>query len=172
MDINNIIIMKLFIYKSTWTFIFQCRHCGKAFASHAAHDSHVRRTHTKEKTFSCSICGKGFVQQYELKLHMSVHSMEWSIFTLNHMIFNSWSCLISVWVMHLVVFACVKFKVFYFFCMKRDKWVHTFNFFYFIIFLLIIFMLLFIKECWNKIKEVLKFVYLWAEFIARSLCYI
>ncbi|KAK3103462.1 hypothetical protein FSP39_019437 [Pinctada imbricata] len=55
---------------------FKCRHCGKAFASHAAHDSHVRRTHTKEKSFSCSICGKGFVQQYELKLHMSVHSIE------------------------------------------------------------------------------------------------
>lgn len=25
--------------------LFQCKYCGKAFASHAAHDSHVRRTH-------------------------------------------------------------------------------------------------------------------------------
>ena len=55
----------------------QCRHCGKAFASHAAHDSHVRRTHTKDKPCVCSICGKNFSQQYELKLHMNVHSMEW-----------------------------------------------------------------------------------------------
>ena len=29
---------------------FQCKFCGKAFASHAAHDSHVRRTHAKEKS--------------------------------------------------------------------------------------------------------------------------
>jgi len=53
---------------------FQCRHCGKAFASHAAHDSHVRRTHTKEKSCSCGVCGKMFAQSYELKIHMGIHT--------------------------------------------------------------------------------------------------
>ncbi|XP_072175541.1 uncharacterized protein [Diadema setosum] len=53
---------------------FKCRHCGKAFASHAAHDSHVRRTHTKDKPAVCQFCGKTFAQSYELKFHMSIHA--------------------------------------------------------------------------------------------------
>lgn len=55
---------------------FKCRHCGKAFASHAAHDSHVRRTHTKEKPCLCEYCGKAFAQSYELKFHMNMHTGE------------------------------------------------------------------------------------------------
>lgn len=58
-----------FICVSVW----QCKHCGKAFASHAAHDSHVRRTHTKEKPCICTVCGKTFSQAYELKFHMNMH---------------------------------------------------------------------------------------------------
>ncbi|XP_012943945.2 PR domain zinc finger protein 14-like [Aplysia californica] len=52
---------------------FKCKHCGKAFASHAAHDSHVRRTHAKDRPCICTICGKTFQQAYELKFHMSSH---------------------------------------------------------------------------------------------------
>lgn len=55
---------------------FKCRHCGKAFASHAAHDSHVRRTHTKEKPCVCEYCGKAFAQSYELKFHLNMHTGE------------------------------------------------------------------------------------------------
>ncbi|XP_035660097.1 PR domain zinc finger protein 14-like [Branchiostoma floridae] len=55
---------------------FKCKHCGKAFASHAAHDSHVRRTHTREKPCACSVCGKFFAQPYELKFHMNTHTGE------------------------------------------------------------------------------------------------
>uniref|UniRef100_UPI00398F1BBE PR domain zinc finger protein 14 n=1 Tax=Pristiophorus japonicus TaxID=55135 RepID=UPI00398F1BBE len=56
---------------------FKCRHCGKAFASHAAHDSHVRRTHSKDTGFACAICGKTFVEAHELKYHqVQLHSGE------------------------------------------------------------------------------------------------
>jgi len=54
----------------------QCKHCGKPFASHAAHDSHVRRTHAKTATsasFSCSICRRSFTHAYELEYHLSSH---------------------------------------------------------------------------------------------------
>ncbi|XP_076866815.1 PR domain zinc finger protein 14 [Brachyhypopomus gauderio] len=52
---------------------FKCKHCGKAFASHAAHDSHVRRTHAKDKPFSCDVCGCTFQESEELKFHIKSH---------------------------------------------------------------------------------------------------
>ncbi|XP_016407930.1 PR domain zinc finger protein 14-like [Sinocyclocheilus rhinocerous] len=52
---------------------FKCKHCGKAFASHAAHDSHVRRTHSKDTPFSCDVCGTTFQGAQELKFHMKTH---------------------------------------------------------------------------------------------------
>uniref|UniRef100_A0A3P8ZNS4 PR domain containing 14 n=2 Tax=Esox lucius TaxID=8010 RepID=A0A3P8ZNS4_ESOLU len=52
---------------------FKCKHCGKAFASHAAHDSHVRRTHAKDKPFPCDVCGSTFQEITELKNHMKNH---------------------------------------------------------------------------------------------------
>ncbi|KFQ42886.1 PR domain zinc finger protein 14, partial [Nestor notabilis] len=52
---------------------FKCKHCGKVFASHAAHDSHVRRTHSKEKGCICSVCGQHFPQQEDYQVHMKVH---------------------------------------------------------------------------------------------------
>ncbi|XP_055958319.1 PR domain zinc finger protein 14 [Patella vulgata] len=52
---------------------FKCKHCGKAFASHAAHDSHVRRTHVKERPCTCNVCGKSFSLPFELKYHMTSH---------------------------------------------------------------------------------------------------
>jgi len=55
----------------------QCKHCGKPFASHAAHDSHVRRTHTKTTSssaaFTCTICRRSFTHAYELEYHLSSH---------------------------------------------------------------------------------------------------
>uniref|UniRef100_UPI0037E753F7 PR domain zinc finger protein 14 n=1 Tax=Semicossyphus pulcher TaxID=241346 RepID=UPI0037E753F7 len=52
---------------------FKCKHCGKAFASHAAHDSHVRRTHAKDKPHPCELCGATFQEEKELQQHMNSH---------------------------------------------------------------------------------------------------
>ncbi|KAF7658186.1 hypothetical protein LDENG_00016490 [Lucifuga dentata] len=52
---------------------FKCKHCGKAFASHAAHDSHVRRTHARDKSYACDLCGTSFQEEQELKYHMKNH---------------------------------------------------------------------------------------------------
>ncbi|KAM6318522.1 PR domain zinc finger protein 14 [Aegotheles albertisi] len=53
---------------------FKCKHCGKAFASHAAHDSHVRRTHSKDKGCTCSMCGQHFPEQEDYHFHMKTHA--------------------------------------------------------------------------------------------------
>ncbi|OWK49897.1 PR domain zinc finger protein 14 [Lonchura striata] len=53
---------------------FKCKHCGKAFASHAAHDSHVRRTHSKDKGCACSVCGQHFPEQEDCSFHMKIHA--------------------------------------------------------------------------------------------------
>nr|XP_060628728.1 PR domain zinc finger protein 14 [Anolis sagrei ordinatus] len=54
---------------------FKCKHCGKAFASHAAHDSHVRRTHnTKDKSRTCTVCGKTFLEPDEFRFHAKFHA--------------------------------------------------------------------------------------------------
>ncbi|KAF7213933.1 PR domain zinc finger protein 14 [Nothobranchius furzeri] len=52
---------------------FKCKHCGKAFASHAAHDSHVRRTHARDKPYPCELCGASFQEEQELKYHEKIH---------------------------------------------------------------------------------------------------
>ncbi|XP_026544621.1 PR domain zinc finger protein 14 [Notechis scutatus] len=52
---------------------FKCKHCGKVFASHAAHDSHVRRTHSKDKGSKCTLCDKIFLKAEEFRFHMKFH---------------------------------------------------------------------------------------------------
>ncbi|XP_065607853.1 LOW QUALITY PROTEIN: PR domain zinc finger protein 14 [Cyrtonyx montezumae] len=53
---------------------FKCKHCGKAFASHAAHDSHMRRTHSKDKGSTCTVCGQHFPELEEYRFHMNIHA--------------------------------------------------------------------------------------------------
>uniref|UniRef100_A0A493T2K6 PR/SET domain 14 n=1 Tax=Anas platyrhynchos platyrhynchos TaxID=8840 RepID=A0A493T2K6_ANAPP len=53
---------------------FKCKHCGKAFASHAAHDSHMRRTHSRDKGCTCSLCGQHFPEQEDYHFHMKSHA--------------------------------------------------------------------------------------------------
>ncbi|VDN52580.1 unnamed protein product [Dracunculus medinensis] len=57
---------------------FQCSLCGKSFASHAAHDSHVRRTHASQTLFQfkCEFCDKTFQHKRHLNFHQqSVHHL-------------------------------------------------------------------------------------------------
>ncbi|XP_062935145.1 PR domain zinc finger protein 14 [Cynocephalus volans] len=52
---------------------FKCKYCGKSFASHAAHDSHVRRSHKEDEGYSCSVCGKTLPDQDAFYSHVKFH---------------------------------------------------------------------------------------------------
>ncbi|KAJ1076142.1 hypothetical protein K5549_008996 [Capra hircus] len=52
---------------------FKCKYCGKSFASHAAHDSHVRRSHREDDGSPCNTCGKTFLDQEAFHSHMKSH---------------------------------------------------------------------------------------------------
>lgn len=60
---------------------FKCKHCGKAFASHAAHDSHVRRSHAKDKPHACELCDGTFEHAEELQQHLNIHKSEYKHIT-------------------------------------------------------------------------------------------
>lgn len=51
---------------------FKCKHCGKSFASHAAHDSHVRRSHKEDQGGPCRVCGKSLPGREALCSHGKV----------------------------------------------------------------------------------------------------
>ncbi|XP_073436056.1 uncharacterized protein [Dendrobates tinctorius] len=54
---------------------FSCSECGKCFNLKQHHDNH-QRTHTGEKPFSCSECGKCFNQKSDLVRHQRTHTGE------------------------------------------------------------------------------------------------
>ncbi|XP_061734256.1 zinc finger protein 135-like isoform X1 [Nerophis ophidion] len=54
---------------------FSCSVCGKRLTDRSAVASHMR-THTGEKPFSCSVCGKKFSHKSTMVTHMRIHTGE------------------------------------------------------------------------------------------------
>jgi hypothetical protein len=55
---------------------YKCEHCDKAFR----HLSHLRnhdvQAHGRQKTHSCAVCNKSFLDAYQLKTHAARHKRE------------------------------------------------------------------------------------------------
>ena len=52
---------------------FACTVCGKCFGSNKDVRRHML-VHTGEKPYSCDICGRRFTQKSHLKAHQKIHS--------------------------------------------------------------------------------------------------
>lgn len=53
---------------------YSCTECGKCFLQHALLDLH-QKSHIEEKLFVCPLCGKRFVQHALLLLHQKAHTV-------------------------------------------------------------------------------------------------
>ncbi|OXA39269.1 zinc finger protein 888-like [Folsomia candida] len=51
---------------------FRCKLCGKELRSGQGLGQHIA-THTTEKSFTCSVCGKGFIHLSNFKQHQLIH---------------------------------------------------------------------------------------------------
>lgn len=55
---------------------FPCKECGMVLESRKQLIDHIQLAHSHLRPCKCSVCGKGFADQYRLKLHMVTHSGE------------------------------------------------------------------------------------------------
>ena len=61
---------------------YQCSHCGKAFSQRAILARHLKM-HTGEKPYQCSQCDKTFIQNNNLISYMKTHTGE-KLYQFNH----------------------------------------------------------------------------------------
>ncbi|XP_031197877.1 zinc finger protein 431-like, partial [Mastomys coucha] len=52
---------------------YECSQCGKAF-SFLSHLQYHKRRHTGEKPYECNQCGKAFSQKSSLQYHKRIHT--------------------------------------------------------------------------------------------------
>ena len=52
---------------------YQCNVCEKTYSRANSLNTHQLREHAKERPFTCTVCGKGFVRRYELERHEGIH---------------------------------------------------------------------------------------------------
>ncbi|XP_063959560.1 histone-lysine N-methyltransferase MECOM-like [Lytechinus pictus] len=55
---------------------YSCPECEKTFTSNTSLTAHVQALHSKEKPFSCAICGISFALNYKYTLHMVKHNLQ------------------------------------------------------------------------------------------------
>ncbi|XP_034254377.1 zinc finger protein 2-like [Thrips palmi] len=55
---------------------FHCSDCGKSFWYKASLIGHIKQTHTGDCNYTCELCGKGFFKKTELTRHKPTHSNE------------------------------------------------------------------------------------------------
>ena len=55
---------------------YRCTTCGKRFAQKGALNDHIRSLHTGEKPYKCSVCEKAFAVKSNLRTHLFIHSDE------------------------------------------------------------------------------------------------
>lgn len=52
---------------------YKCSHCGKPFSTKSLVIKH-ERVHTGEKPYVCKVCGKAFNQSSSLNTHSKIHT--------------------------------------------------------------------------------------------------
>ena len=54
----------------------KCKKCGKLFSKNSDFEHHLEVEHNVDKSFRCELCGKGFVLEWRLKKHRSIHTLK------------------------------------------------------------------------------------------------